>query len=421
MYENNEKIILPVKEASTAFLAIDWATVIVDEAHQTLAGATGNLKTQSAQSRGLRLLTVRQDGLRLALSGTPFRGKHENIWGILDWLDSEGTPAYWNWIKRHFDVYMDYVIGCEVIGGLKDEKKLAQELRSVMIRRTKKQVVKELPDKLYGGGPVDPDHKPPPESSSWSSEKIARWYNKYNPIAVWLDMDGKQRKAYEQMCDVAMADIEGGTLMANSILAEIIRLKQFANSYGFLDDQGVFRPQLPSNKFEWILEFLEERNILGEGGSGSKVVIASQFTKHINLFAYELRERYKTNCFVLTGATNEEQRVQYQREFQKGTTDAGNPSADVFLLNSKAGGVSLTLDAADDIILIDNTRNPDDQLQVVDRVHRISRIHQVTVWNLATRESVDENIIRDEHLMGMSLARILDQGGTDAVKRLIVG
>ena len=135
--ENGEKVILPVREALVPLLGIEYGAIIVDEAHQTLAGATGNIKAQSAQSRGLRLLEIREGGLRLALSGTPFRGKHENLWGILNFLDpvgyGDGEMSYWKWIRKHFEVYLDQAYGQEIIGKLRSEKALAREAKRVML------------------------------------------------------------------------------------------------------------------------------------------------------------------------------------------------------------------------------------------------------------------------------------------------
>ena len=82
-----------------------------------------------------------------------------------------------------------------------------------------------------------------------------------------------------------------------------------------------------------------------------------------------------------------------QREFQA----EGGPR--VFLLNTNAGGVSLTLDAADDVIIVDKTWNPDDQIQVEDRAHRVSRTdHSVTIWNLISEGTIEASIkeINDE-------------------------
>lgn len=392
--DDGDKIVVPVREALSGLLAVRWSAVIVDEAHQTLAGATGNLKKQSAQSRGLRLLTVKDDGLRLALSGTPFRGKHENLWGILNWIRPDLYTSYWDWVKKHFDVYTDHMLGIDVVGKLKSEAVLAQEARQLMIRRTKDKVAPDLPPKTYGGTPL-------PGLAKDDA-----------PVAVWLPMDTEQRKAYEQMKTDAMADLDGGTLLANSILAEMVRLKQFANSCGYLDPHDQFHPKLPSNKFDWLVSFLAERGIDGKGPGESKVVVASQFTRHINLFAGALRSM-GIQCFVLTGQTNEQDRIDMQAAFQN---DPESP--DVFLLNTIAGGVSLTLDAADDIVLVDSTFNSDDQVQVEDRCHRISRMHHLTVWNLASVGTIDESILRETYTTGLSLSRILN-GGESTIRRIL--
>ncbi len=413
---NGDKILLPVREAIKPLLYIDWSAVIVDEAHETLAGATGNVKKQSAQSLGLRQLSLVDNGLLMALSGTPFRGKHENLWGILNWLDpkqypdgnhgGKGTLPYWRWIHKHFEVYHDDVYDQDIIGNLRSEAGLSQELKGYMIRRTKKQVLPDLPEKFYGGTPLYPNKKPPADIKL--PAKVAAWYDQNNPIAVWLPMDGAQHKAYQQMKKEAMADLEGGTLLANSILAEMTRLKQFANSAGYLNSAGEFVPSLPSNKFDWVLEFLKERGIDGPEPSGARVVIASQFTRHINLFAQELRDKHKIPCYVLTGQTQAKDRMLMQQAFQEGKTASGDVSPEVFLINTKAGGVGITLDAADDMVVVDSTHNVDDQVQLEDRIHRISRIHQVSIWNLASKGTIDQQILKATRQTGRSLKRILD-------------
>jgi SNF2 family DNA or RNA helicase len=400
--EDKEKIIVSVREAMPALLAIDWAAIIVDEAHQTLAGATGDVKKQSAQRQGLGLLEVQKDGMRIALTGTPFRGKHEYLWGILNWLYPNKFSSYWSWVDRHFHVYIDPMTNARVVGALRNEERLAEELRHIMIRRTKQEVAKELPRKRYGGTPLllGTGHE--------------------GPVAVWLDMFGQQRKAYEAMVAAAMVELEGGTLMANGILAEMTRLKQFSNSYGFIGGQDEFFPTFPSNKFDWLLDFLSDRGIDGKGPGVSKVIVASQFTKHVDLFSHQLREKYKIPVFTLTGKTSENERVRLQRDFQRGTLDSGEPAPDVFFLNTKAGGVSLTLDAADDVVIIDSTFNPDDQEQVEDRAHRLSRMHNVTVWYLASLGSIDESIARHCFKMETSIKKILDgDRGVDFAKILL--
>jgi len=409
--DDGNKIIKPVREAFPALLAIDWAGIIVDECHQTLSGATGNLKNQSAQRQGLGLLTTAPNALRIAMSGTPFRGKHENLWGTLNWLKPSdyrsGPASYWAWVQTHFYVYQDYM-GKRVVGSMIDEKRFAREVQNLMVRRTKREVAPELPQKLYGGTPLYPNGSP--------NNK-----NDKGPVAVWLDMFGSQKRVYEQMAQQAMAELEGGTLMANGVLAHMIRLKQFATSHGFLGGSNdEFFPTFPSNKFDWLIDFLSDRGIDGKGPGESKVIVASQFTKVINLYAAHMRDKLGIPVFVLTGETNEKEREFLQRDFQRGTLDNGEPSPDVFMLNTKAGGVSLTLDAADDVVILDQTFTSDDQLQVEDRVHRISRIHHVNVWYLASVGSIDESIAKHTYKMETSIKKILDgERGMDFAKVLL--
>jgi len=400
--DNGEKIIKPVREAFPALLTIDWAAIIVDECHQTLSGAAGEIKNQSAQRQGLGLLSIQENGLRIAMSGTPFRGKHENLWGTLNWLRPNDFRAYWSWVYNHFWVYQDYN-GVRQVGGLRDEKKFAEEVKNLMIRRTKAEVAPELPQKLYGGTPLWPNKK-----------------DDQGPVAVWLEMFGPQKKSYESMAAQAMAELEGGTLMANGVLAEMVRLKQFADSHGFIGAADEFFPNFPSNKFDWLLDFFEDRGIDGNGPGESKVIVASQFTKIINLFAKRLKEKLSIPCFVLTGETNEKERERIQREFQRGRSEDGGPVPDVVLLNTKAGGTSLTLDAADDVVILDQTFNSDDQLQVEDRAHRISRVHHVNIWYLASQNSIDESIARHTYRMETSIKKILDgERGMDFAKILL--
>lgn len=425
--DRGKKIIKPVREALKPLVEMQWAAVIVDEAHETLAGATGAVKKQSAQRQGLGLLQVQDNGLRIALSGTPFRGKHENLWGILNWLDAESVPSYWKWIHKYFEVYDDETFGTTVLGSLKSEAKLAKDVRKYMIRRTKKMVAPDLMDKVYGGTPLNPKRKPPDfeeKDPVKLQRQISTWYYKNNPVAVWLPIEGEQSRQYEQMKKEALASLEGGELMANTVLEMIIRLQQFANSAGYLggpEDKPTYFPTLPSNKFDWIVQFLRERGIDGKGPSGNRVIIASRFTKHVNLFAKTLKEQYKIDSYVLTGATPAVERTRYQKEFQSGKLANGEPSPEVFLMNSRAGGNSITLDAADDMIIVDHTGNPDDVAQLEDRIHRISRAHNVTIWNLCSKGTTDVTSLKKMRATGHSLRRILDDGNIEEVAKALIG
>ena len=81
--KDGQKQIKMVQEGIASFFNIEWSAIIIDESHKTIAGGSGNKKKWSAQKQGLGALNVREDGLRIALSGTPFRGKEEYLWGRL--------------------------------------------------------------------------------------------------------------------------------------------------------------------------------------------------------------------------------------------------------------------------------------------------------------------------------------------------
>lgn len=396
-----KKKIQPVGVGLMPLFDIDWSAIVVDESHQTLAGCTGNKKKQSYQRLGLGALNLRDGGLRIALSGTPFRGKESYLWGQLNWLRPDLFRSYRRWIEKHFDTWFDG-FGWQT-GLLKNRAVMYDEAKSVMIRRTKAEVAKDLPAKTYGGWPLDANQ---PDS----------------PVAVWLDMEPKQAKAYASMLKRAEAELEGGTLLVTSMLAELTRLKQLAGSFGRMDGDR-FIPSLPSNKFDWLVEFLDERGIDKESagyvstpnGALPKVVVTTQFSQLADAFADGL-SALGISSHVFTGGTSDSQREIIKDDWQN------NPDSPVrvLILTTTAGGTSLTLDAADELVILDETWNTSDQEQVEDRLHRLSRIHQVTIWKVFSRNTIEESIARANADKEVSIKSIIDgQRGIDFYKELL--
>lgn len=343
-----------------------WGSVIVDESHDCLITTTGKKEKQPYFRQGLGQLTVVDGGIRLAMSGTPFRGKLTNLWGTLNWLNPKRYTSYWRWIEAWFVWYEDPIHGHRVVEGLRPElaERFYEELDSVMLRRTKPEVAPELPAKFYAGRPLK---------------------NQTNGAqGVWLPMSAPQKKAYAEMRKDASARLEGGVLLADGTLAEMTRLRQFAVSAGRMDEKGLFHPALPSNKFDWVLNWLDQRDMRNPGDT--KVIIASQFSEVLEMFDVELRKQ-GIETLMITGKVTGRRREEAKENFQS----AGGPR--VMLLTITAGGVSLTLDAhCDDLIFLDETWIPDQQTQVEDRIHRVSRIHQVTIWYVRSLGSIEHHI-----------------------------
>lgn len=354
--------------------AAEWDAIIVDESHKALIGKHMISKNVTQTRLGMMKLPLKDRGLKIALSGTPMRGKSQNIWGTLNWLDKEAFSSYWRFVESFFEIESGYA-GSRIIKGL-DPAKVADYDRTLaryMLRRTKAEVAPDMPPRQYCGTPLDPAD---PQST----------------IGVWMEMEPAQAKRYAEIRDSADVDFNAGKLLINGVLPELTRRKQFAICEWDLsyrtgpegEDIEVLNPIRPSNKYNWLVEFVEERM-----AAGLKVVVASQFTRVVDAFSAWLKAD-GIDSYKLTGATNGKRALANVAAFN----DPADP-VPVFLINTMAGGESINLDAcADDIVFLDETFIPDDQEQVENRIHRMSRIHQVNVWYLRSLGTVDESICR---------------------------
>lgn len=357
-----------------------WSSLVVDETHKSLIRTSGG---ESQTRRGMVRLQAEEGQLRLAMTGTPWKGKTKNMWGTLNWLRPKQFGSFWAWANSYLTVE-ENGYGHD-IGEVREERKAAfyAHLDSIMIRRTKSELRK-----------INPAWAPP--------DKLYE--------TVWCEMTPAQAKAYGSMVADASAKLDGGKLTANGVLAEMTRLKQFAHCSGKMVDNGRldedgnpaldFEPKMPSGKFTRIVQDLEERGISGDAdhqGGELKVVIGSQFTSMLKMYSEELT-KLGIDHFLLTGHTSDKKRAEYVRRFQ----EVDGPR--VFLINTTAGGVSITLDAADELWVLDETWVPDEQEQLEDRVHRTSNVeHQVTIRYFVTLDTIEESIA--EATMGKDLTQ----------------
>lgn len=388
-----------------------WEAIIVDESHRALITKKTRSHEQTQTRCGLGKLSTVEGGRRIAISGTPFRGKLENLWGTLNWLFPKTYTAYWHWVNEWFSTESNFFGGSKIASLDGSEAEFYRSIEPFTLRRTKREISPDLPPKTYAGFV--------PEGMEIEEEGQERGL-----VGHWLEMKPKQQRAYYQMVEQALATLENGTLVANGVLAEMTRLKQFASCFGKLerkmDSDGyeidVFKPELPSNKLDWLLEFFTELGIDKDGQEGPdarKVVVASQFTSMINLFEKEINKR-GIKTLKVVGGVSAEDRIAAVKEFQ---TDSG---PQVFLLNTLAGGVSLTLDRADDIVILDETFIPDDQEQVEDRVHRVSRMHNVTVHYVRSLGTIEEKIARLTFGRNINTKQILDgERGVEFARQIL--
>lgn len=339
---------------------IVWDTIVVDESQRALIKKGG----EPTQIRsGMMKLRAHN---KVALSGTPMFGKPEQLWGTLNWLRPYEYPSYWKWVKANFDMFSDRYSQF-IIGPLTNPDATAKSLEGIMLRRTKLEVADWLPPKTYAG-----THLFEGDDES--------------PIGIWLDLTPRQKALYERL---NREGILGANLIANGQLAEDQRRRLICASElmatDLLEDRIVHK--LPSPKFEWLIAKLEELGIEPEvQGNGAKIIVASQFTQVLDFYERQLAA-LGFATYKLTGKTSDKVRSANIRGFQSEVS-----TAQIFLINMKAGGVAVTLDAADDLVMLDETYIPDESEQMEDRCHRVSRLHNVTIHYLRMRGTIEEEI-----------------------------
>jgi SNF2 family DNA or RNA helicase len=369
-----------------ALFTQEWGAIVMDECQRSLIRRTGS-PTQTRE--GAMLLKARGDkegkGMRIALSGTPMRGKPDRLFGTLQWLRPKTYTSYWSWAKMYFKVEGGTGFGGMTVGGLRPEREadLYKSLDGILLRRTKAEVSPDLPPKQYMGTPLNPTD---PESQ----------------VAVWLDMSPEQARAYRQMVSTGSAAVEGGTVHALGLLAEMTRLKQFASSAGRMEEEE-FRPALPSNKVDWLVQFLTERNIIDPDDKPTgKVVVVSQFTAMLRMAAKAIG----VACVGVTGSV-----TGARRQAAIDTFNDPSSGVNVMFLNTTAGGVAITLDVADDMVFFDETHVVDDQEQTEDRINNRrpeERVATRRYWYLKSLGTIDEAIARVNAQQDVSQKALLD-------------
>lgn len=349
-----------------------WSAVVIDESHMVLPITTPGKLTNFW--RGLMRLEMQnpEDPIRIAISGTPDRGKLEHRYGTWRFLNPRLAPEQqWPWLEKTFNVYERKVTKtrtAKMIGGLKDPKAWIEMDRQVTIRRTKEEVLPELPPKTYH--------------------------------FIELAMKRDQYHAYK---DAETAAIQESAEVPNALLTFAIKARQLATY-----SEG------SSNKMEWIIQWLSERGYIEDIGlSTGKVVIASQFVKTLTWIRDELME-LGVVAALLTGDLSANNRVHIQQRFQ----DPADPLRIILLSGNM--GVGIDLDVADDLIMVDLPYDPDKLEQIEDRIHRASNMHKVTIWHLLSIGSIDSAIAEKSTTRRFETRVLLDGSrGVDFSRRVV--
>ena len=324
---------------------VDWNVVCLDEAHSIKNRQT---KTSSA-------VMALKASSRLLLTGTPLQNYLGELWNLLQFLNPGLLGSYEAFAKKY------------ITPENPDLSALRRMVQPFVLRRTKAEVLDELPEKTE--------------------------------ITRLVELSDLELTAYETMRLKIKSDLEKEKTLSVNALAYITRLRQAACSMALVDENW----QEKSSKLQAFIDLLSE--ILT---GGNRVLVFSQYTSFLALAKQEL-DAAEIPYFYLDGSTPLRQREKMVKEFQKGEKG-------VFVVSLKAGGLGLNLTGANYVIHLDPWWNPAIEQQATDRAHRIGQRQNVTVYRLISAHTIEEKILRlhktkrdlaDSFLEGTNTARAI--------------
>ncbi len=280
---------------------------------------------------------------KLVLTGTPIENSLIDLWSQMNFLNS-GILGNLNFFKTRF------VIPIEKNNDKLQQKKLQTLIHPFILRRTKQEVAKDLPDLT--------------EQTLFSkmTDNQKHFYEEEKSKIRNLVLENIEQKGIEKSGFV--------------VLQALTKLRQLANHPILIDENY----DSDSGKFDDVTRNIE--NVISEN---HKVLIFSSFVKHLDLFANYL-DKENTKYSILTGKTKD--REQVIKNFNN------DIDRKVFLISLKAGGVGLNLSAADYVFLLDPWWNPAAENQAISRAHRIGQTKKVFVYRFISSETIEEKILQ---------------------------
>ncbi|WP_430899479.1 MULTISPECIES: DEAD/DEAH box helicase [unclassified Paraflavitalea] len=317
--------------------SVGFHTVVVDESHQ--------VKNPTALvTRALMQVPCK---FRIALSGTPILNNTFDLYSQLEFL-LPGLFGNREFFKREYADPIDRWQDTEKIQALK------LLTAPFILRRTKEQVAKDLPDK---------------------TESV-----------IWCEMESAQRIVYEEIRSSVEADIwsdiktKGMNQAKMSILAGLTKLRQICNSPALLKDEE--NSVSDSIKTDLLIEELTQ--LKGK----SKSLVFSQYTSMLDLLEPAL-EKAELKFYRIDGTVSGAKRQEIVNQFQ-----AEDDATGILLISLKAGNAGLNLTAAEYVFLFDPWWNTAVEQQAIDRTHRIGQTKKVFAYKMICKDSIEEKILQ---------------------------
>ena len=364
-------------------LALD--AIVIDEGHLVLPTMEDGANKLTQFWYGLTKLDISSHAIRLDMTGTPDRGKLWNRYGHWKFLYPEAHKSFWAWARLNFVVSPAQWGGAE-IGKLRNPTAWAAYDRQHMIRRTKAEMLEGLPEKQWAGeGGIDLPMTPLQEDAYIDYQnKLSDKEKALFAEAKIHREGGNERKAREIENQASALKLQFA-LRSRQMATCTWTLKE--NETGSVHAVPIVAGPDSSNKLAWVLDWLDTRGYTPDGWDPTqgKVVIVSYFAEVLFWLEAELKAA-GIHSRVMSGVTPGTMKQEIEAQFQRGDLR--------IVLLSGYLGVSINLDAADDMIFLDPVHDPDLMEQVEDRIHRASRNHQCTYWRLASMDTADMVVLQ---------------------------
>ena len=334
---NNYQIVITsydsLKRDIDLYTQYNFKYIVADEAQYIKNNNTKN-------SKAVKLINAET---KFALTGTPIENSLSELWSIFDFI----MPGYLYKYKKFKELYE-----IPIIKNQDEEKmnKLKKQIEPFILRRTKSEVLTELPDKTV---------------TILSNEMKEEQYSIY--------MSYMAQARDEIMYQIDMKGFEKSQI---KILSLLMRLRQICcHPKLFLSEYTG-----ESSKLNQCIEIIQDA-VWGE----HKILLFSSYTSMFEIIEEQLK-KLKINYLKLTGQTKVGERIKLVDEFNT------NENIKVFLISLKAGGTGLNLTGADMVIHYDPWWNLSAENQATDRTYRIGQKKNVQVYKLITKNSIEEKI-----------------------------
>jgi superfamily II DNA or RNA helicase len=339
--------LLQQEEVAEMLAKVEWQTIVLDEAQSIKNFATK--RSQAAMSL--------QGGFKLITTGTPIENHLGELWNLFRFIN----PGLLGSLERFNE---NFATPIERYQDKQARNRLKKLIQPFLLRRTKSQVLEELPERTE--------------------------------IVLEVELSPEEMAFYEALRQQAISKLSESDATAGAkhlqVLAEIMKLRRACCNARLVMPET----PLPSAKLQVFGEVLEE--LLA---NQHKALVFSQFVDHLKILRNYLDE-HKIAYQYLDGSTPAPERKKRVNAFQAG-------QGDVFLISLKAGGTGLNLTAADYVIHMDPWWNPAVEDQASDRAHRIGQQRPVTIYRLVAQNTIEEKIV-DLHRHKRDLADGLLEG-----------